>query len=28
LATWVQKDRPLEETNIVLWYFLHHGPFS
>jgi Cu2+-containing amine oxidase len=28
LATWVQKDRPLEETNIVLWYFLRHGPFS
>ncbi|TVU29445.1 hypothetical protein EJB05_21010 [Eragrostis curvula] len=20
LATWVKKDRPLEETNIVLWY--------
>ncbi|KAG2566896.1 copper methylamine oxidase-like isoform X1 [Panicum virgatum] len=28
LATWVQKDRPLEETNIVLWYMfgLTHIP--
>jgi primary-amine oxidase len=23
LPTWVKKDRPLEETDIVLWYFLH-----
>ena len=22
LPTWVKKDRPLEETNIVLWYFI------
>ena len=26
LATWVQKDRSLEETNIVLWYVYRRLP--